>query len=170
MVAAVEITRKMIDAGANEIIRGFDWPDREEVGLYKARDVAKAVFVAMLTIQDRGCEGCDRAIERDEPVGNVADIARGPSVVVREPEAALSVPGRYKSEPGYISTISQAERHAIDQAMRDAVSVEREFPDLAQHIVERMFPRLIWVVKEELQRGLVQAVKTGTGCGVVVSE
>jgi hypothetical protein len=168
--ADVQITRAMIAAGRDAILRELTHPERDDIGPYTADRVAKSVFTAMSEIKQGSCECRNVSAECHEPSRHVLDLSGVPGVVVRELEAPFAVPRSNEGEPTHSGTSCQHEGYPVHQTMCDAVTIQGQRPDLAEQIVERMFPRLIWVVKEELKRGLLQAGETCRCCGVALSE
>ena len=53
----IEITDAMVDAGAEAILRELTHPERDDIGIYKAEEVAQIVFRSMLAKRDlkAGC-------------------------------------------------------------------------------------------------------------------
>lgn len=48
----VELTSEMIAAGSEAILRELTHPERDDIGIYKAKDVAEIVFRSMLAKRD----------------------------------------------------------------------------------------------------------------------
>lgn len=68
--AGAEITKEMIVAGREAILRELTHPERDDIGIYKAADVAEAVFrsMSLVAAQQRPAERHERAVKLDEAV------------------------------------------------------------------------------------------------------
>lgn len=166
----VDITDEMIAVSRATILRELTHPDRDDIGPYAAGHVAKAVFGAMLAVQHRYSECRDGAIESYETIRNPIDLPCAPRLASRDLETALPIPRKDEGKTSSRTAVAEIENDPIDQAVRDAVSIKRAHPDLAEQIVERMFPRLIWIVKEELDRSLAQTTQSPSRGGMLPPE
>jgi len=164
------ITKEMVAAGRVAILHELAHPDRDDIGLYKAGYVAEAVFRAMSAVQQISAKSHDTAVQGDKLVGCPIDRSCAPNVVAGEAQAGLPIPGSNQAEATHAPALGQCEGDVIYDPVGAAMTVEGEPLDLAEQIVERMFPRLIWAMKGELQRALAEAGDPAARRAVAVAE